>query len=356
DKGTLTLEWGEEVKTDENGATFKYKSVKGEHADKIEGYKYYRYVSGQKGEEVQLESITVGEGIDRYLVEAVLKESASKNYDATPISQIFVVGSNGEEVYIDLSSSKYTYDGKAHGTELSVKNDVDFSVSRVTVKYYRESVSEENLLDGAPIDAGKYVIVLELNAEDEGYYYLRKSVIEYEIEKKRITAEWNTSGKTPVISGISEGDKEAIEYEYYDENGSKVEYGSLEAGKTYTIKAVIKDGYESNYEFVGLDGSTLNGEGVETEEKEFEMKAYDPNDPDDPNNPNNPNNPDGDNNGGDNNNNGSGSVDFDKVAEVLKQWWQVIASVISIILILIFTSKGIGYANKRKENKRIVES
>ena len=347
DKGTLTLEWGEEVKTDGNGATFKYKSVKGENADKIEGYKYYRYVSGQKGEEVTLDSIEVGEGIDRYLVEAVLKESASKNYDATPISQIFVVGSNGEEVYIDLTSEKYTYDGKAHGNELKIVNDVDFTISRVTVKYYRESVSEENILEGAPTDAGRYVITLELSAEDEGYYYLRKSVIEYEIEKKKIVAQWDTSGKSPILSEVSKEDKEAIEYEYYDGEGNLVEESQLEAGKTYTVKAKIKDEYKSNYEFVGVDGSTLN-EGVETDGEEFEMKDYDPNDPNDPNhpdNPNNPNNPDGDND-----NDGNGSVDFEKVGEILKQWWQVVASGISIILIIIFLAKTIDYERRRKES------
>ena len=48
------------------------------------------------------------------------------------------------------------------------------------------------------------------------------------------------------------------------------------------MKAKIKDEYKSNYEFVGVDGSTLN-EGVETDGEEFEMKDYDPNDPDDPN-------------------------------------------------------------------------
>ncbi|MDE7337383.1 MAG: hypothetical protein K2N32_04640, partial [Clostridia bacterium] len=49
-------------------------------------------------------------------------------------------------------------------------------------------------------------------------------------------------------------------------------------------------------------------------------------------------------------------TDFTNVAEFVKKWWQVVASGISIVLILIFTSKGISYASKRKENKRIVES
>ncbi|MDE6276200.1 MAG: hypothetical protein K2M75_06670, partial [Clostridia bacterium] len=38
--------------------------------------------------------------------------------------------------------------------------------------------------------------------------------------------------------------------------------------------------------------------------------------------------------------------------EIIKQWWQVVASVISIILIVIFVSKGIGYAGKCKRAKK----
>ncbi|MDE7191717.1 MAG: hypothetical protein K2O35_04555, partial [Clostridia bacterium] len=38
----------------------------------------------------------------------------------------------------------------------------------------------------------------------------------------------------------------------------------------------------------------------------------------------------------------------------LKQWWQVIARGASIILILIFTIKGIGYANKKKQAKNTI--
>ena len=72
---------------------------------------------------------------------------------------------------------------------------------------------------------------MELSAEDEGYYYLRKSVIEYEIEKRKIVAQWDTSGKSPVLSEISKEDKEAIEYEYYDGEGNLVEVKSTGSGQ-----------------------------------------------------------------------------------------------------------------------------
>ncbi|MDE6474636.1 MAG: hypothetical protein K2L70_06010, partial [Clostridia bacterium] len=51
---------------------------------------------------------------------------------------------------------------------------------------------------------------------------------------------------------------------------------------------------------------------------------------------------------------GSG-ISFENVGEMLKQWWQVIASAISIVLIIIFMSKGFGYASKKKQNKRTME-
>ncbi|MDE5616345.1 MAG: hypothetical protein K2I78_00990, partial [Clostridia bacterium] len=49
---------------------------------------------------------------------------------------------------------------------------------------------------------------------------------------------------------------------------------------------------------------------------------------------------------------------LDEILEKIKDLplWQLIASVISIILILIFASKGIGYASKKRENKKITQS
>ncbi|MDE7336851.1 MAG: hypothetical protein K2N32_01920, partial [Clostridia bacterium] len=145
----------------------------------------------------------------------------------------------------------------------------------------------------------------------------------------------------------------------------------LERGKKYTVVAKIKAEHIGNYEFVDSEGAVLAEPSV-SGEYEFEYKddSQNPNEPDDPNNPNNPNNPinpedptdpenpdDGNNNDGDNNNNGgSGNVDFDKAVAILKDWWQAIASGVSIVLILLFTAKGIGYASKRKENKKLAES
>jgi uncharacterized repeat protein (TIGR02543 family) len=46
---------------------------------------------------------------------------------------------------------------------------------------------------------------------------------------------------------------------------------------------------------------------------------------------------------------------FDSVGQMLKEWWQVIASGISIVLIIIFVAKTISYVGRKKEAKRTAE-
>ena len=55
--------------------------------------------------------------------------------------------------------------------------------------YYRDSISDENRLDGAPINAGKYIAVLDIKAEYVDSYYLTANQIEFEIKARQITAE-----------------------------------------------------------------------------------------------------------------------------------------------------------------------
>ena len=52
------------------------------------------------------------------------------------------------------------------------------------------------------------------------------------------------------------------------------------------------------------------------------------------------NNPSGDIGSGNEPGEDKGGVDFDKITKIIKEWWQVIASCISIVLIIIFTCKG----------------
>ncbi|MDE7078923.1 MAG: hypothetical protein K2O95_02250, partial [Clostridia bacterium] len=121
--------------------------------------------------------------------------------------------------------------------------------------------------------------------------------------------------------------------------------------------AKIKSEYVGNYEFVDADGIVLAKPTV-TEGQEFEIKAEEPTDPNDPNNPNNPSDPeDPGNNGDDNKDPGDGSnpIDSEKVKEFLQKYWQPIVTLISILLILIFTGKGLGYASKRRKIKKTID-
>ena len=47
-----------------------------------------------------------------------------------------------------------------------------------------------------------------------------------------------------------------------------------------------------------------------------------------------------------------GNTSFDKVLKVIKEWWQVIVSAVSIILILVFIGKALAYDGKRRKIKK----
>ena len=172
---------------------------------------------------------------------------------------------------------------------------------------------------------------------------------EFEITQSQVGKEWNKNYK-PYVLNLKYGQINGVKYEIRDKNGNAIEdISQLTVGNSYEIRAVIKDG---NYIFA--DGST------ETDWETFEVREgdqlFDPNSPNNPNYPQNdpeegnkPSDPDGDKDG-------EGNTSFDKVLKVIKEWWQVVASGISIVLIIVFTAKGIGYASKRKENKKTIES
>ena len=130
---------------------------------------------------------------------------------------------------------------------------------------------------------------------------------------------------------------------------------NTKAGNSYKIRGKIKD--KNNYVFA--DGT------YETEWESFEVRdgdvIYDPNDPSNPNYPQT--DPDGDNNNpsGDINNSGNepgdkDGVNLDAIGKFLKEYWQAIASGISIVLIIIFLCKGASNLSKAKKTKKITEN
>ena len=302
-----------------------------------------KYYDRRSGEEIQGVPIDAGEYVVRFEIDP---EYADGYELAVSEIEYEIVAA---EIEWTLKGSPYTYDGKEHGIEIEISSD-NYDAGKLILMYYRgNEVNAGNKLEGAPKDSGEYIMSVELSEEDKRNYILKSTQTGFRIDKRQISAVWNTSGSIPVLSDPEGKYVEVIGYIYYDENGNRLEDGAtLEVGKRYKVQAIIKGEYGSNYEFIGEDGEVL-AEATATEEKEFEVKD----------------NAGGNGSGiggigsGDNNgegNNSIGSVDFDKVIEILKNWWQVIASGVSIVLILMFTAKGIGYASKKKENRKTVES
>ncbi|MDE6758566.1 MAG: hypothetical protein K2J89_04735, partial [Clostridia bacterium] len=143
-----------------------------------------------------------------------------------------------------------------------------------------------------------------------------------------------------------DGEAHSIEIQGSLPDGVSVSYennGKTEIGN-YTVTAKFSH-EEPNYNDIEPMTATL----------EIKENAEEPTEPDVPVTPIEPNEPTSPEEPGNNDPTPGNNVDFDKVLDILKQWWQVIASVASIVLIIIFVAKGASYASKKKENKRTVE-
>ncbi len=340
-KATIDVEWEDETVA---GLQFKVPRVIGNNGQHIDsrGYMYYKYVDGEVGEKIPVESIEVGDSAVRYWIEAVLTENAQQNYVISEDSKmtVFIVGSNFERVNVELEDTLYMYDGTPHGGKLKMTLGT-LDISKIHTEYYKDSVDDANKVDGVPVDAGNYVIVLSLDKSDEeNGYLLSKTQLTYTIDTAKIIAVWNTNGQIPVLANLDENLKEVVGYIYYDAEGKELEAGAtLEMGKTYRVKAIIKGNYSNNYAFIAEDGETILEDSTATGEEEFTLK---------------------DKHNGDGNNVGIGSGDPNAGAidELLAKLmglplWQLIVSVISIILTIIFMSKTASYNAKRKKfNKK----
>ncbi|MDE6614609.1 MAG: hypothetical protein K2K24_03775, partial [Clostridia bacterium] len=161
-------------------------------------------------------------------------------------------------------------------------------------------------------------------------------------------AKWiNGENNVPILSGLDDTTKGVVGYVYFDEDGNPLEdNATLESGKSYKVKAIFLGDNAKNYEFVTEDGLPTPNESAETDMEAFTVTASNS----------------GGNLGGITGGDGQENPDEptpsgDALGELLAKikdlpLWQLIASVISILLTLIFVSKGIGYASKQKENKR----
>ncbi|MDE7337014.1 MAG: InlB B-repeat-containing protein, partial [Clostridia bacterium] len=244
--------------------------------------------------------------------------------------------SDGESAYAPKISSLYGLVG-SDGFDY----DTDF-----VYKIYDE---EGNALDVSEVsEIGSYKIVASFNGDIKNYVLDKTSkewdfVVVPKSGMTVLTIEW---GETQFLY---DGSVHYPTFMVKDRNGNDItaEMGSVlkfsegyrkqkELG-TYTVKVTLSDSAVESY-FI-RSGSTckykiVDENGYAPDEDETGNNGDDNKDPDD----------------------GSSPIDLGNIGEFLQNYWQPIVSVIGILLILIFTGKGIGYASKKKENKRLVES
>ncbi|MBD5086298.1 MAG: hypothetical protein HDT32_02910 [Clostridiales bacterium] len=307
--------------------------------------KYYN-----KANDEPLADNTKPENAGDYYAVLSLSDELAKNYDLE--TSRFDLTIRKVVLTVTTNTDKITYDGQTHEVEFSVKekvSGVDFDKDNIIITYYKDSVLTENrLVDELPTNARTYVVVYSLKDVVAVNYEIENASnqAEFEIEKIRIKAVWNTSENIPVISNLDETTKTIVGYIYFDEEGNQLEDGAtLEVGKSYKVKAILVGDNASNYEFVTEGGQVILGNVAEAEnlEKEFTLTTS---------------------SSGSNVGIGNGeeptpsepqpTPTFDIVG-FLKEYWQPILSIVSILLTIIFMSKGIGYAGKKKKAKKTIE-
>ncbi|MDE6606085.1 MAG: hypothetical protein K2K85_08735, partial [Clostridia bacterium] len=247
---------------------------------------------------------------------------------------------DGESGYAPVISGMA--DGLASGDEIDYANDF-------TYKIYDE---EGNAVDASQVsEVGSYRIVATINGDLGNNYKLDDVSKEWyfvvvpKSGMSILTIEW---GETQFLY---DGEAHYPTYVVKDRNGDEVTdneilsqlkftegYKTKTEKGTYTVKVTLND--TENY-FI-RSGAICTFKIVD---ENGNAPDYDPTDPNQRPSGNDPGS--GDNSGG--------TLNFGNIEEFVKQWWQVIASVISIILIIIFLSKTAGYESKRKKYSKKAE-
>ena len=142
-----------------------------------------------------------------------------------------------------------TYNGKTQTFELD-------GFDAETMEFTAESDGLEQK------NAGEYTVTLRFKSgaaaswkTEDGSVDTSEITITFVIEKLMLRSEWDSTGERPVLT-LPEGMEGVleIEYEYYDADGNKADASQLSAGKTYEVRAVLKD---ENVAFVDEAGAEL---------------------------------------------------------------------------------------------------
>ena len=357
----IKVQWGKELLKDKDGNPFNIAILRSKGENTVVVHTYYKSDGkGNKvGEAISESDIVVPEtGIAYYICELTL--SSNDGYILTgTTTREFAVSNQGSAVKFTPNKLTFAYTGEE--IKLWFSNDGNLKSSQYKVTYY--SAGGASPLTSAPTSVGKYRVEITLNDELNGKYFIGgDSEWEFEIVARIINESWNTTSKPPRLN-INKTELGMIDYEFMDEEGNVVSYDQMKSkAGVYSVKAKIKGAYVGNCSFASG--------GNETEWIDFELteddlaNMQDPNDPtlypDDPDmqEPEEPddNNPSGDIGSG-NEPGGDGGA-LDELLKKLKDMplWQLIASFVSIILIIIFMSKGFGYASKAKQSKKLAQS
>ena len=120
----------------------------------------------------------------------------------------------------------------------------------------------------SPTNAGKYKVIARINGNFKWKDSKDKSdlIFEFEVKKAQVKAEWDTSGKEPVLK-VPEEYAGYVEYEYRDETGKVLTKEELKSGKNYTVTAKVKNDQKGNVEFLftDLEGNEMIGSELETQ-------------------------------------------------------------------------------------------
>ena len=198
---SIPIQWKGVAKKNDHGKTYILQQIRddaGLYADYIE-YKYY----DEEGNELtleQLNAIDVGTNVYTFTVEAYLNDAGKKNYtlqtaDGSNPKVEFSVGDGKELATASFAGDgNVEYDGNAKYTanEITLKIESGGVVGKddYTIAYYKGNdltdMSNNVLLDGAPTDAGDYVIVITLFNGAEDSYVLDSEAYAVHIAPKAI--------------------------------------------------------------------------------------------------------------------------------------------------------------------------
>ncbi|MDE7191767.1 MAG: hypothetical protein K2O35_04810, partial [Clostridia bacterium] len=353
--------WKNESYTDTNGKAFDIPVLRDPNADGgIVEYEYYECDSTGNiinNTPIAVKDIIWSESDAKYYIAKPILQDVN-NYtldDPSAQSKVFRVGKDLTKVSITLEKDKVEYNTNPRHATVKV-TDSALPNTAFELTYY----DGYTRLTTAPTEVGKYTVEVSLKSSYIDKYQIDgKNEFDYEIVRAQIAIDWNDNIKPPTLK-LTYGQINGVEYEIVDKDENVVSYNDLKAGETYKIRAKIKDSQLNHFVFVGNK--------TETEWHEFSVsdndQLYDPNSPSNPSYPQtDPDLPKQDPSNPDDNNPGSGDIgsgdnpggSFGDILEKLKDMplWQLIASVISIILTIIFLSKTASYDSKRKKfNKK----